>query len=592
MTDETPSQGAAERADLLIAELRDRQRELEAELSCLRESFLAIEDSRSAYEAFYQDAPVGHCLLDRSGRILSINRTGATLLQSEPHTLAGESLSSMASTRQRVLLEIELERCFREGGSISLELNLRRAREGEVVVQLRGAAVCREDGSVSSCRAALTDISERKRREEGSRFLAKAGKTLAYSLDYRRVVGRAAELGVARLADCCLVDLVAEDLPQELHVAVHADPKKGDRVRELVALYPPEPGLKHGVTHVLRTGVSEIYPRPGRGRRNAPLGTAHPRILRELECRSYLCVPLSARGHLLGAMTLISSESDRRFDSKDLEVAEGLAERTALAIENARLYQRAQDEVRLRQDILAVVSHDLKTPLNNALLGVEVLLNHAPREERRTAGRKQLELIRRAVLRMDRMITDLLDLSSIEAGHLSIEREEQALQTLGADAVEAIQASLEHKRVEVETHFPSEIVSLHCDRDRILQVLANLLGNAVKFTPEGGRVVVRGEQQGQNVLISISDTGPGIPKSRLAHVFDRYWQAAETARSGRGLGLFIAKGIVAAHGGRIWVESRVGAGSTFFFTIPLRPASADPLTGVALSEPTDSLRAS
>jgi len=184
------------------------------------------------------------------------------------------------------------------------------------------------------------------------------------------------------------------------------------------------------------------------------------------------------------------------------------------------------------------------------------------------AGRRQLEAIGRSVERMERMIADLLDLSSIEAGHLSVQQSDHDLRGLVDEILEAMQPMLMQKQLEVFANFPEKRILVHCDRERILQAMGNLIGNAAKFTPNGGKIVLDAESRGKEARFSITDSGPGIPRTRLAHVFDRYWQADETAQGGRGLGLFIAKGIIEAHRGRIWVESEVGKGSTFSFTLP------------------------
>jgi signal transduction histidine kinase len=241
-------------------------------------------------------------------------------------------------------------------------------------------------------------------------------------------------------------------------------------------------------------------------------------------------------------------------------------------MDNARLHEQAQRAIRSRDSLLGVVSHDLRNPLGVILLG-SALMRAIPREkDRRTGTRKTIESIHRSAQRMNRLIGDLLVVASVETGNLSVEKRRQSVGSLIGEAVEMVEVLASEKSLHLEADLPQgDAFDVFCDRDRILQVFTNLVGNAIKFTPVGGAVTVRAEKLGDEVWLSVTDTGPGVPAEDLPHVFDRFWQAKKTARLGTGLGLSIAKGIVEAHGGRIWVESKVGVGSTFFFTLPLAP---------------------
>jgi signal transduction histidine kinase len=177
--------------------------------------------------------------------------------------------------------------------------------------------------------------------------------------------------------------------------------------------------------------------------------------------------------------------------------------------------------------------------------------------------------IQRAVERMLLLISDLLDFSRIESGIFSVELHPETLESIVLPAIDGMKTLVESKRQTIECCVPTNLSEVAADARRIGQVLSNLLGNAVKFTREGGKIAVSAQQRGSGIVVSISDEGPGIPSENLSKVFDRFWQAEETKRMGSGLGLSIAKGIVEAHGGRIWVESELGKGSKFSFTLPL-----------------------
>jgi signal transduction histidine kinase len=217
--------------------------------------------------------------------------------------------------------------------------------------------------------------------------------------------------------------------------------------------------------------------------------------------------------------------------------------------------------------MLAIVSHDLRNPLNAVLLSASFLLDVGIERAGLELLEKQLGVIKRSTQMANRLIEDLLDVARIEAGRLSIEPDAQDARVLVSEAYEALRLSAEEKSIQLEHQVPDEIPPTRVDRDRVIQVLCNLGANAIKFTPRGGRVILRAEPAEGEVRFSVSDTGSGVPAEQLEHIFDRYWQANRADRRGVGLGLAIVKGIVEAHGGKVWVESEVGVGTTCYFTV-------------------------
>jgi signal transduction histidine kinase len=234
----------------------------------------------------------------------------------------------------------------------------------------------------------------------------------------------------------------------------------------------------------------------------------------------------------------------------------------ALADENARLYEQAQQAVRVREQILAIVSHDLRNPLGAILLTTTALAKKGTLPQ--AVGR-----IQRAAERMQRLIEDLLDFASIEAGHLAIRRRPQDPGAMLQETLASFEGVAQDKGLQVTADVAPDLPKVFGDHDRILQVLFNLVGNATKATPEGGHITLRIEARGHEVLFSVSDDGPGIGTEDLEHLFERYWRSNEVEYNGTGLGLAIARGIVTAHGGRIWAESELGRGATFLFTVPV-----------------------
>ncbi|MFP2930119.1 ATP-binding protein [Pyxidicoccus sp. 3LG] len=252
--------------------------------------------------------------------------------------------------------------------------------------------------------------------------------------------------------------------------------------------------------------------------------------------------------------------------------------RHALELDLARQVVREQEAVRARDDLVAVVSHDLKNPLGVIQLHATLIMRALPLREEGPWRRVQTyaERLQRSAERMNTLIRDLLDLSKIEAGRFSVDpRPEDAAELIG-ESLEALRPLAEQKGLTLTWQPPEPPVRVSADRERVFQVLSNLLGNAIKFTPAPGAVHLRAAREGTQVRISVQDTGPGIPVELRPYLFNRYWQAQRGSQSGSGLGLYIAKGIVEAHKGRIWAESQSGAGSTFHFTLPVVAEPARP----------------
>ena len=247
-------------------------------------------------------------------------------------------------------------------------------------------------------------------------------------------------------------------------------------------------------------------------------------------------------------------------------VIHDVTEQRRVELDNVRLVGEAQDALRAREDLLAIVSHDLRNPLGVVLASTSLLLKSNLPPDKQERARRQGEAIQRAGNRMNRLIRDLLDFASIQAGRLSVSVRPQDVAAMVAEVLEVLEPLAAAKSTKLVADVVPDL-AIRCDHDRVIQLFSNLIGNSIKFTPDGGTITVRAAPDGDVVRFSVIDTGPGISPEELPHVFDRYYQAQRRNRDGIGLGLSIAKGIVEAHGGRIWVESEEGKGSTFSFTL-------------------------
>jgi signal transduction histidine kinase len=251
----------------------------------------------------------------------------------------------------------------------------------------------------------------------------------------------------------------------------------------------------------------------------------------------------------------------------DLALFVELSRHASLAIDNARLYLESQQAVRARDEVLAIVSHDLRNPLSAVTLASSLLQTSDGLEE---DAREQLDIINISAKRMSRIIADLLDVTRLEGGkRLPIEPSRIEAGPLMREAYELFRAQAMVGGITLQCRVADDVPPLHADRHRVMQVLSNLIGNAMKFTPSGGVIAVNAEARADEVLFVVSDTGSGIPPEHIDKIFTPYWQAKRTERMGAGLGLTISKGAVESHGGRIWVESEPGKGTRFLFTLPV-----------------------
>ena len=236
---------------------------------------------------------------------------------------------------------------------------------------------------------------------------------------------------------------------------------------------------------------------------------------------------------------------------------------------------RSDDALANRDDFLGMVSHDLRNLLGAIVVSSALLSKRAPEGDEGKVTRAETERIQRYAARMNRLVGDLLDVASIDSGRLAVARVRGDVAALLAETAEMYRGSASAKGIDLETELAERPLWAEFDHDRMLQVLANLIANAIKFTRPGGSIRVRGERTEGGLLLSVSDTGPGIDGDMLENIFKRFWQADENDRRGVGLGLYIVRSIVDAHGGRVWAESEVGQGSRFFVTLPGPAAAKD-----------------
>jgi K+-sensing histidine kinase KdpD len=411
---------------------------------------------------------------------------------------------------------------------------------------------------------ALT-LEELRKIQAEEHFLSEAAMILASSLDYRTTLKAIVRLAVPRIADWSAIHLVENGEIRTVEIA-HSDPSKLSMARRLQEQYPAQPELDVGVVRVIRTGQAEHYPEiTEEFMRRIAKDNDHLALLHGLRLKSAMILPLGTGDETFGAMTFVSQRK-YRYGPDDVAFGEAIARHVSMAIQNARLYASAQEAIRARDEVLRVVSHDLRNPVSNIQMTAKLLAAESLTESTRSS---LLQVIGRATERMNRLIEDLIAVARLR-GRQRINLEIQAVNPseIVEEACETFTAQSQSKSIRLRCDKPRLVPMVKADKYRILQVLSNLLDNAMKFTPEGGRITVGCEVHGDLVLFTVRDTGRGIEPEHLTKIFDLFWQAKPTAHMGAGFGLAIAKAIIEQHGGRIWAESKPGVGATFFFTLP------------------------
>lgn len=548
--------------------------------AALRRRAGALAIQRAYLQQLFDAAPQGLALLDRDDRVVDVNGAWERLFGYTPAEARGRPINELivpehlsgegqANTRRVV------------GGEPTEFDTVRRRRDGSLVeVHVSGTPVF-VDGRQVGIWGMYRDISEGKAQERRraelleleraatrrADFLADVGTLLSAAFDTGTVYPELARLAVRELADYCLIDEALPDGGTRRIAVAHADPALEHTLLPDAANAPDGDPDERPVLRVVRSGEPLLIPDVTREMLERwAYDQPHRSRFRAHPPRSLIIVPLGARGRTLGAITLASTRPERRYGVAELEVAREVARRASLAIDNVRLYREATDAIRARNSVLGVVSHDLRSPLTAIILQADALIG----SDQAPQARAELEHIIRAAEGMERMIRDLLDVAAIEAGQLRVVPEPHGAGTLLRAAARMLAPLAEERGVALEAEPAAlEDALVLADRGRILQVFSNLVGNAIRFTPRGGRVRVGGAVDEAEVGFWVRDTGPGIAAADLPRVWERFWQAGNgTPGQGAGLGLPIARGIVEAHAGRVWVESRPGEGALFGFSLP------------------------
>jgi len=525
----------------------------------------ALKERIDFLRSISENLSEGVLALDREGRLAFMNPAMERLLGWSQAELAGRIVHPIIHARRPDGDAVPEERCpmlavLRTGSPHRDDEDYLTRSDGSLLPVSLTASPILNGGHVEGLVVACQDSTEH-------RLLAEASHLLGGSSDATAMLRDVARLAASTLGSWCTIALLDAEGRARLAAVETADPARAGAARDILeaAGSPADLSSRHGLGEVLRTGEAEwlrdIPDSPG-GAETAERGE----LLRGVEVQSFMAVPMRARDRLLGAIGFAIADSARRFDERDLALAGQLAQTCALALDNLELHRSGGR--RSMEEMLAIVSHDLKSFLSTILMSSRNLQNLAPKGPEGEAVRRSSGVLARSVTHMGRLVDDLVDFASIEAGRLSVSRTQHDAASLVRDAIEALRPMAEDAGVLLAADLAPGTPSIACDRDRVIQVLSNLLSNAIHVSPRGGVVTVAVAGDGDHALFSVTDVGPGIPPEELASIFERYRRGRSAQYRGAGLGLSIARTLVELHGGRIWAESTLGSGSAFRFQLP------------------------
>jgi PAS domain S-box-containing protein len=501
--------------------------------------------------------------VDRDQRVTFFNDGATRIFGYRPEEVLGKPLDMLLPAQARKAHQGHFEG-FLKAPVAARRMGERqeiagRRKNGEEFPAEAAIAKLESDGQMYAS-VVLRDVTERKLAEMRQQFLLEASEELASTVALTDTLALIATLWIPTFAELAVVEM--EDHGDLYHLRAAWNGQTG-----VIDVEPLE------IEHAECMPAQGIDPSDPLSAVIVPVAVAldvipeeHREAAEALHPTVALVASLRHRPGTL-ARTLLFSATRTSYPPGDMVLADDLARRTAIALENARLNEQLQRALRARDDTMSVVSHDLRNPVNAVKMLAGALLHRANQDRLPDDVREQISVVRSAAQQMDTLIQDLLDVSRAEAGRFGVDTQTVSTDALLRDALRTLAPLASDKAVRVVMEWPDTLPDVNVDPERIVQVVSNVVGNAIKFTPTGGTITVTASVRPDAVLVSVADTGPGISAEHLPHIFDRYWQSSRRNR-GAGLGLPIAKTIIEAHGGHIWAES-AGGGATFHFTLPL-----------------------
>ncbi|HEY0735124.1 MAG TPA: ATP-binding protein, partial [Herpetosiphonaceae bacterium] len=428
-----------------------------------------------------------------------------------------------------------------------------------------------QQGRVVRIIGAASDITERKRADDRLHFLARTSALLNASLNYNATLDQVAHFTVPFLADGCFIDLLADEYSPRRLIIAHADPQKEQRLCDMYDQYPVDQQWPAPIKQVVQTRRPALLANISEALLESVLADdSQINVLKQLNFQSAMIVPVLVHERMFGTMIFVSEGIHQRYTENDLAFAEELASLAAMALDNARLYSKAQAAVEARDEFLSIAAHELKTPTGALLAATQLICKWLPQEQQPSERmRRELDVISVASQRLNKLIDSLTEFAQLQTGRFTLEHQPVMLCALARQVLSQLQPSSRHY---VALFCTDETLTIEGDALRLERVLYNLTQNAIKYSPRGGPITVRIERQGDQVVIQVKDQGIGIPEAAQSQIFQRFYRAGNAIQQhigGTGIGLYLVKEIVTRHGGTVAVSSMEGYGSTFTITLPL-----------------------
>jgi len=518
----------------------------------------------------------------RDARITSWNVGAERLYGYAAAEAVGQDIRLIVPTERLAEVETNIDLLV-SGRPVPPWDTVRRRKDGSLVdVSIQVSPIRNADGELTGASIVARDITLRRRQEEALRFLAETSVTLAAITDRHSALSHAASAAVPFFADWCVVLTVDDHGRIEHQAFVHRDAEQQQVLADALQQYVLDWNSASISVEALRSGRTQFVSELSQTlleRIAQDAGTAES--LHRLKPQSVISVPLQIRGRMVGAISFAMAVGSRRYTSEDVRLAEDLARRVAIAMDNADLLNSLRVADRQKDEFLAMLAHELRNPLAAIQYAADVAGLQASQIDA-----ELLDIVRRQVQHLTRMIDDLLDLSRISRNQIQLRKEPVDASVLARRALATVRPLVDSKQHRVSLDLCDTPLPLNVDATRIEQVIGNLLTNAAKYTADGGQIAVSTSAEGSEAVIRVRDTGVGISRDVLPHVFELFAQAAtslDRSQGGLGIGLTVARKLVEVHGGTIAAASDgVGKGAEFIVRIPLSHQALDSTAASAM----------
>lgn len=562
----------------------------------LREAGIRFENQAKMFDTALSSSPDFYYIFDKNHRFTYANKPLLKLWGLTLDQVIGKNFKDLNYPQELVdLHESQLNEVLITGKTVKGENEYKNAN-GEIgYYEYLFVPVAGKNGMIEAISGTTHDITERRSREverlkllqeqvlleerkneaERATFLAEASTILSSSLDYHQTLKDLARLSVPIIADWCTITIVREKKTIERVATAHHDSSKIPLIDQLASSYPANADEMTGIGSVIKSGKSLFTPKVNDSELVAAAKDEyHLKIMRDLGCYSCIISPIVSRGKTLGAISVVISNKDRAYTTKDLALVEELGRRAGIAIDNAILYESAKKAIRARDEFMTIASHELKTPLTSLKLQTQLRGRELKKGDLRRFSPENLPDLNanddKQINRLIRLVDDMLDIARIRTGNLSLTYEEFNLCDIVNETLARVTPQIEEVGIAVTCNTACEVKGTW-DRFRMEQVVINMLTNAMKYGNHRPIEISVSCDHG-NASISVSDQGLGIAKEDQERIFDQFERAVDTnSISGLGVGLFISKKIVEAHDGKIEVKSELGKGTTFTVTVPIHP---------------------